>query len=280
MFEYLNWIPAITTTSLFGLILWILRKWFSERLSSSIKHDYNKKLENIKNTFSQEIEILKFELEERKSELSSLKSSALANLTKRQALMFDKQVQSASRIWEARVNLGKGALVSELSSRINWDFVNENKTPDAGTQRICEEILKSFNVNDLSTIEVMKERPFVSPIVWAYYSAYQAIIVDAYLRVTLTSSGQSLSPIKTDFTSKLLQTTLPEFSASIKKHNTSLYPQLLDHISDKLLQEITNMLSGKEIDKATIESAHNINGLADKVRNNAAKKLPTGSRNS
>ena len=40
-----NWIPALTTTSLFGVALWLARTLIMTRLRNSVKNEFDSKLE-------------------------------------------------------------------------------------------------------------------------------------------------------------------------------------------------------------------------------------------
>ena len=54
----------ISSAVVSGLVVWLLREWISVRLKNSIKHEYNRKLEEIRNEYSKELARLNSALQE------------------------------------------------------------------------------------------------------------------------------------------------------------------------------------------------------------------------
>ena len=75
-----DWLPSITTTSLFALALWLSRKLFVTRLTRSVGHEFDKQLE-----------ALRSDLHAREAEIEALRSGALTAIASRQ-IALDKRV--------------------------------------------------------------------------------------------------------------------------------------------------------------------------------------------
>ncbi len=54
----------ISSTGVSCFVVWLLREWIGVRLKSSIEHEYNRKLEEIRNQYSKELATLKSALQE------------------------------------------------------------------------------------------------------------------------------------------------------------------------------------------------------------------------
>lgn len=55
---------VISSAAVSGLVVWLLREWIGVRLKSSIKHEYNRKIEEIRNEYSKELARLNSALQE------------------------------------------------------------------------------------------------------------------------------------------------------------------------------------------------------------------------
>ncbi len=55
---------VISSAVVSGLVVWLLREWIGVRLKSSIEHEYNRKLEEIRNEYSKELARLNSALQE------------------------------------------------------------------------------------------------------------------------------------------------------------------------------------------------------------------------
>ena len=58
----MNWLPAITTTGVFAVALWLCKKLIATRLTKSVEHEFNEKLEKIRADLRASEELLKAEL--------------------------------------------------------------------------------------------------------------------------------------------------------------------------------------------------------------------------
>src|SRR6266478_2886280 len=55
---------VISSVAVSSLVVWLLREWISVRLKTSIEHEYDRKLEEIRNEYSKELARLNSALQE------------------------------------------------------------------------------------------------------------------------------------------------------------------------------------------------------------------------
>jgi len=55
----MDWIPAISTTTLLAGALWLARNLISTRLTNSVRHEYDEKLANLNADLTKKQETLK-----------------------------------------------------------------------------------------------------------------------------------------------------------------------------------------------------------------------------
>lgn len=58
----MDWIPAISTTGIFAGVLWLGRSLITSRLKNAVRHEYDKKLADLKADLTNKQEVLKADL--------------------------------------------------------------------------------------------------------------------------------------------------------------------------------------------------------------------------
>ena len=93
------WFPSLTTTALFAAALWLGRKVISTRLTKSVEHEFNKKLESVRSQMRDSEERLKAELRTKEAEIAALRSGALTALASRQMAMDNRRLEAIDQLW-------------------------------------------------------------------------------------------------------------------------------------------------------------------------------------
>jgi hypothetical protein len=125
----------------------------------------------------------------------------------------------------------------------------------AQARRLFDILGSGFDPKKLMGIGATKARPFVSPMVWALYSAYSAIVMQAVAKLLVLQSGVPSKIIDQVKVAKLIKIALPDHSSYVDKFGDAGYHYLLDELEERLLNEINRMLAGKESDKASLDQA-------------------------
>src|SRR5438105_1233155 len=99
--ELVPWFPAITTTALLAAVLWASRELISTRLTRTVQHEFDKKIESLRADFRASEERFKAELREKEAEISALRSGALSVLASRQAALDKRRLEAVDQIWTA-----------------------------------------------------------------------------------------------------------------------------------------------------------------------------------
>ena len=263
---FLDWIPAVSTTGLFALALWLGRNLLITRLSKSVEHEFNEKLEALRAQLRQGEERLKADLRTKEAEIAALRSGAMAALASRQMAVDNRRLEAVDQLWAAAMSLGPARAISSWLSVIKFETAAEKAERDPKLRQFFEMIGTGFDMKSLNLGEAAKARPFVSPMAWATYSALVAIAVHAVMRWQILKSGLG----KQDFAdiesiNKLLKVALPHHANYIDKYGASGYNFLLEELETKLLRELQSMLAGSDADKANVEQAAEILRQSDEV---------------
>src|SRR5688572_29261593 len=195
-----DWLPPITTTAVFAVVLWLCRKLIETRLTKSVQHEFNTKLETLRADFRREEEVLKADLRAKETDIAVLRDGAMTAMASRQIALDNRRLEAVDQLWSAMSALARAKGISMVMAMFkSEDFLKEvARSPQA--RELVAAIGAGLNPNELASSSVetaAKARPFVSPMAWALFSAYQAIAIQGVLRLQTIKAG-----VGKDFTDK------------------------------------------------------------------------------
>ena len=173
---FLDWVPAISMTSLFAAALWLLRSLIITRLKASVQHEFNQKIENLKSSLRESEESFKSELRLKETQIEALRSGALSGLASRQAVLDERRILAVDQIWSAVQRLAPAKSISATIAILKF----EEALKLSANKKVSREMFKTLSGKiDYQKVKDTKEaetaRPFLSDMAWALYSAYQSI---------------------------------------------------------------------------------------------------------
>lgn len=256
------WIPAVTTTSLFGAALWLARSLIITRLKNSVKNEFDTK-----------IEVLRSELKSKEAQIESLRSGAMSGFITRQGALYQRKLQAIDQIWNAVKELEKGKFISTTLGSLDIEVCAKESAKNPKFRQFVESVSGNFDSKDMDLSGAKLARPFLTPLAWAYYSAYSSVILQAVAFMQMLKIGvdEAEKFIKFEYTNNLLKTVLPSYSEYIEKNGMSVHHFLLDEIEQLLLLELKNIQDGHEDDKENAKRAAEINKAVEKVSNEVAE---------
>jgi hypothetical protein len=250
----MEWIPALSTTTLFALVLWLSKNMVITRLTNAVKHEYDEKIEN-----------LRADLKARDSQVEALRSGALSGISNRHAALYNHQVKAIQELWESIVLFTPAKSISATMSVINFKEASEIAESNPKAREMFTQ-LGNVDLKNLPTNKALKTRPFLSSLSWAYFSAYQAIVINAVIRMEMLKIGINIKDVvDTENVTKLVKIALPHQVKYIEKYGPSAFHYLLDELETKLLMSFEITLKGEELDKDTIKKAADIIKEADSI---------------
>lgn len=253
------WIPALTTSGLFAAALWLGRKLISARLTKSVEHEFNTKLEVIRGQMRESEERLKAELRVKEAEITALRNGALTALASRQMSLDKRRLEAIDQLWTSVTALAPARSIAALMSTISFEKAAPITEKDPNARKAFELMGSVFDIKTLDLSGANKARPFLSPMVWATFSALQAVVMHAVIQWHVLKGGLGNKDLSNnEAISKLIKVALPHYSQYIDTLGPSGYYYVLEALDEQLLKELQNMLSGVESDKATVEQAAEI----------------------
>lgn len=268
----IDWFPSITTTLLLGFVLWLSRKLIETRLTKSVEHEFNAKLEALRAELREKEELLKADLRSKETEIAALRSGAMTAMASRQMVLDRRRLEAVDQLWSAITALAPAKLLASVMAMVDFSGAVEEATKNPKVREAFESLSAGikFDPNKIDLSGSTKARPFVSPMAWALFSAYLAIGMQTFFKLQAIKSGSG-KDFDMDVAAKLLKTLLPHQTEYINKHSDADYHYLLDELEGRLLAELQKMLEGVEADKASVEQAAEILRLSSEIIDSTKK---------
>jgi hypothetical protein len=223
-------------------------------------------------------ERLKSDLRTKEAEISTLRDGIISGRAHRQAAIDRRRLEAVERIWR-RVST---TLVPYKSAVLWMKIFNLNAvakmTPkDDGFRKVFEIVSTHIPEDDTKVNDVSAERIFISPLAWAYFSAYQAIMYVSYAQVRVLAAGIKVTSDFFDFkeVDRVLKAALPHHASYIDQHSSATYQYLLDELEESIIKELTTMLEGHQYDQAEIQHSKEIMREVNKA-NTATESASAG----
>jgi hypothetical protein len=258
MFESINWIPSLVTTGLFSAVVFFSKNLIITRLTNSVKHEYDAKLEALKASNKAMEQTFQAEIQKRDSEITSIRNSALSGLDHRNSLLFERQLNAVDSLWQANTALSPAKAVSSMMSVFKIEEVSKTIEYDAELQNFFKTLAQNVDFKKLEIEPSSNLRPFVSKPIWAYFFACQSIVFHYVALAKIFELGLGTKMVKTDELVTLITKVLPHQKTYIEKHRIEGAFFLLEEIEGKLLKEIQDFLAGKGTSEARLKEASEI----------------------
>ncbi len=263
--EWVAWIPTLITAGL-AVLIFIAKHKIKAEIERSVQHKFDGKIETLRADLRKTEAEFKSELRLKETEISALRDGVLGGRVNRQAMLDKRRLEAVERVWAAVTELAPFKVVSASMAVIKFDAASKRVPHEPNLRKVFEIIGKNAP-DDFPTALAHNERPFVSPITWALFSAYQTIIGFAYMRAKILELGIEGAGefLNTEHVKNLLKTTLPDRAEFIDQSDIGAHYFLLDELEEKLLGELRKMLDGVETDEAAIAQSANIMKAVDEV---------------
>ena len=261
----IDWIPPVSTTFIFALVLYLSKNLIITRLSNSVKHEYEKKIEEIRSDLRKREDILK----EKIGEKLSLINNSLSSISNNHNLYQERKIIAVEKLWQAIIDLSLAKYNAQVVSKLNVKEIEKSlKTDPIKSKRYLDELTKVtniFDIKDLPKNNIHAMRPFISPLAWALYSAYSAIIYRSCLQIEILKAGLDTKYLNDERVANLIKAVLPHQQPVLDKFGLDASYYFLEELEQMLLKELDCILSGKEYDKENLARAAIILKEAQKI---------------
>jgi len=279
-----DWIPAISTSSLLAALGFLVGTYYRAKVETGVQHNLDQKLEELRAKLRRDEEELKADLRSRDDQIAALRSGALSGMAGRQAALDKRRLDAIEKLWSNVIDRWQSKYLAKLAAPMKMEVaIDAAAQQDAEGMKIrafAELLWKSSGMENPQPSEwIDKERPFISPIVWALFSAYRHVLGLPIAQITVMRTGvgqKMLADPKAIL--DMVKSALPHQSNYIDEYGTGGLPYLIEELEDKLLAEIIASLESTTSDAKSVEQAAAILKAAEKVAKSTEPQieLPTG----
>jgi hypothetical protein len=274
--DWAAWL-ALVLSLLTPLFLFMARHWLREHIVRAVQFGFDSRLEKFRAELRKDEEELKSDLRANEAQISALRDGVLSGRAQRQALLDKRKLEAVEHVWSSVVAYTPYKSLSSMLHTFKHEEVSKRIKRDTKLQQFFGELIVNLNLEAPESL-AYRERPFVSPLGWAYYSAYSTILAGAFARAKMLSLGVDFGDfLDVDAFRNLLKTALPEYAVYIDTlGGTGSHHQLIDVLEKKLLDELQRTLMGAESDQQNIEQAAIIVKSVESANAELARQKATG----
>jgi hypothetical protein len=260
--QSMDWagIVAIGLYAVSCIGVFVGRNWIKARIERSVQHGFDAELEAIRADLRKAEETFKSDLRLREQELSALRDGVLSGRAQRQAALDKRRMEAVERVWQAVGHLGRYKTLSGFMNVLDYDKLSQAATSNPVLRTMFKDMAGEPSAIDSPEISVQSEQPFISELAWAYFTAYRAILFNAFSRAKLLELGveEPLKLLKEGYVEGLIKVAVPHWSDYVDNRGKFGFHILLDHLEDYLLTELRKMLEGADVDQAGLQRAAQI----------------------
>ncbi|GAB6098081.1 hypothetical protein JCM14469_43370 [Desulfatiferula olefinivorans] len=275
----MDWISytltSLSSTALTAILCWIFKNWIAVRLTASVKHEFDLKIEKSKSEFRNKEEELKSELKSNESQIEILQSTLLNQLSARQITVCNKQFESIEILWDSVIKMHPQKTAAKIMQSVKFDFALDQAPTDSKIREMFSGLIKTFNlkVNENKSTSVSRARLYVSSLTWSLYQAYSTVIWFAVTKMMMIEQGQNtLNLFKTQEIIDLVKEALPHQAKFIDEKGISSLDFLVEELESKLFTSLKSEIQGIEED---MYNAQRATAIINKVNSIQEKAVPS-----
>lgn len=245
-----HFLVALAILFVLGLSTLGLRTWVKAFVEKEVQAKFDHKLERVRADLRMAEEQLKSSLKLQEADKASLRSTVLGGISQRQSLVDKRRVEAAESVWAAVIAMLPLKGVYQTLSHFPFKKVFEQSASDPKLQAFFKELFGS-SLADPGIKSLRPEQLFLTPLAWAYFSAYRSMIYAGFARASVLLIGLKDAAEMLDYEplKSVLIAALPMRKNFIEAHDADFYYMLFDELENKLLEELKSILDGREIDE-------------------------------
>lgn len=248
---------GLASAALVGFGAWLLRAVIQTRLRAAVEHEFNTKLAALQSDLRQRDERHKDDLREKAVEIQALQNDALAARARRQGATDKRKLEAIDQLWAGITALRPATVSPRIWTKFNYAkcLTEAAKNPKF---RAAFAALGSAGEAAVKETRGEEARPHVTKLAWAYFEAYRAIIGFYVARLIQLQNGVDQDFTDQESVKMLAIAALPHYEEAIKEFGGDILHKYLDELEEKLLNEFTAMLAGKDDDVEGVRRAAEI----------------------
>jgi hypothetical protein len=197
MSDILSWLLTWILTVLGSAAVLILplaipmwRDTVGKYLAGLVQRRFDEQMERLRSDLRKTEESFRSDLRAKEHQIKSLSDTTLALRSSRQTALDARRLVAVERLWAAKAKLDTLKMSAKLMETIDFKKAARETTHDANARKLFSifDRMDAF-AKMASGTSVEPERPFLTPVVWAAFSAYQAVLMQAMVQIKFLATG-------------------------------------------------------------------------------------------
>ena len=232
-------------------VLWLLRHLILTRLTASVRHEYELKIESMRSDLRKTEETFKVELHSKQAQLDKLRDTLFSGFLQRQSVSYQKTVAVVDIIWCRVVKLEKVEGYLRILRSTKYDAAMKLSSENLRVKDMFENVFSSLSIESIDANDSLSCRPFMSKASWALFYAYHSILAHGFLKIEMLKNGIEYHKDVVDDESikQVILAVLPQKKDLMASMTPESYSYFIQEIKELLLLELRNMLEGREQDE-------------------------------
>lgn len=253
-------VNAFSAAALIGFAGYLLRgvitRWFGEKINERTQ----KRLSEFEAKLTAE-----------QAKVHDLRQFIISGKLKRHEALIARQIEAADALWNALISDKRHSLLIEMMKVFDIDKINElvnsggrSETiafvsSSSGLDKFLADAKEQTNQNEREISKAAElSRPFVSPLAWAYYSAFSSISMHAVVTMLAWKNGMDTTLLQNEKLVETVSRALPHQKKLIEEHGVGATYFLVGELEEKLLLELRRFVRDGETGQELIEQANEI----------------------
>ncbi|GLQ98794.1 hypothetical protein [Dyella mobilis] len=245
---------AATAIFLIGILVWLCRKWIGERLTTSIKAEYDVKLAQLNSDLRKAEDELKATQADLSASTAAVREASLAARSHRSACLYEKKLLAVDNVWDAARVLREAGAVCAFVWRLKFDEAAREAERSAQFRRVFE--VFDYDTTELNRHNASSAQPYISSDAWKCFEAIRVITMHGVTRWIVLKTGCSENELVS--VEKVIQTVgemFPDLKGYMEQYETAGFVQVITELQARLLNQLRAEVSGNHEDHDTVTRA-------------------------
>lgn len=260
--DWFSFLSVSAVTTALGFVGGVLLKPF---VAQAISHGFNRQIEELRSALRKNEDELRSAIKARDDELATLRSTMIEGLSARRSALDSRRLAAVERIWNAAMDHARFKTVSKMTQSLKFETAIDAAAEDGEQghklRAFADFIWKTTKLDEIGADAVSpeKERPFVSPILWARFSTYRHMLSFPVARLAAMRTGVG-SDLLADPKPLLdaIKLAMPHSTDFVDQHGTASVSYLVEDMETEVLKEIVVNLEDGSVYEKHLEEASKI----------------------
>lgn len=268
---------AISSTLILGVLAFLSRSYISSWLSARFNSLYQirveeiramrqTEMESLKGEIAKEIEKIRAEYSAQSREIDAIRAGIFGPRAARQAIIDKRRIESIEEIWDSLRELKSLTGIVMTLAVTNFDVLAAEAEENDAVRTTFKQMTGDLNKFEINRKLAHVARLYIPPLAYSLFDAYRVTIAYSRARMAVIHYGVGKDAMKgPEEVIALLGEAVPLMKDRLDKVGVYAFPEAMEALEKRILDELQNALGGKAEDEENFKSAKALNSMIQEV---------------